>query len=312
MGFASGALGCNEILGLDAGKLRPAPEEEGCASATLPRWNPSVPRAYTPGSPDTVFDQSTNLWWVRRIREEPLTVAGAIARCDALTLDGYSDWRLPSRVELGSIVDYGKIDPAIDTTIFAPHGDGFWTSSDSNAFAGRQIYVEFTTGRVDAEGIPDEERFVRCVRSEPAGEEACSPRYEVLHGGEVVEDVVTNLEWQRAVDTSATRTFGESNALCQTLVLPNAGGGWRLPTVHELQSLVDEDANDVTIDARHFPDTPNQYFWSSTESREAGKAWVTDFYSGSAYGFDKTIRTSAGERFYARCVRTSQTPREEP
>jgi uncharacterized protein DUF1566 len=303
VGFLRCLLGCNEIIGLGPGKPWPG-SGPSCTDPAWSRWDPNQPRAYVPAA-DTVYDGSTGLTWERRPTEQPLTVTGAIERCDAITIGGYSDFRLPTRIELGSIVDYGKIDPAIDESVFDPPHGGFWTSSDSKAFLGRQILVELTRGRIDAEGMPEEEWFVRCVRWDPPDAAPCSPRYVFTSGGEAVQDTVTHLEWQSAVDTVKARTFHESMAYCDSLDLPHGGGGFRLPTVHELQSLVDENAEEVTIDRRYFADTPNQYFWTSTESLETGKAWVVDFFSGSVYAFDKDIRTSAGDRMFARCVRTS-------
>jgi titin len=45
-------------------------------------------------------------------------------------LCGFTDWRVPARDELRSIVDYGRVDPAIDTHYFPnTMSNSFWTSS---------------------------------------------------------------------------------------------------------------------------------------------------------------------------------------
>ena len=53
----------------------------------------------------------------------------ALAGSDRLC--GASDWRMPSDVELQSIVDYGRTNPAIDTSYFpnTPANNAFWSAS---------------------------------------------------------------------------------------------------------------------------------------------------------------------------------------
>lgn len=58
---------------------------------------------------------------------------------------------------------------------------------------------------------------------------------------------------------------------------------WRLPTVKELESIVDFGRSGPAIDAQFFPHTPDSYFWSSTPSAgDAGIAWYVSFNHGSA------------------------------
>jgi len=51
---------------------------------------------------------------------------------------------------------------------------------------------------------------------------------------------------------------------CSTLDLH--GMGWRLPTVKELQTLIDETAAMPAVDAVSFPNTSSEYYWSSSQS----------------------------------------------
>ena len=70
-----------------------------------------------------------------------------VADVNAAGLCGHSDWRLPRYPELLSIVDYGRVNPAIDPTWFpnTPASD-FWSAS---AYAGNSYYawyVHFSLG----------------------------------------------------------------------------------------------------------------------------------------------------------------------
>lgn len=82
-------------------------------------------------------------------------------------LCGASDWRMPTDVELQSIVHYGRASPAIDTTYFPNTltGSGFWAASPRADDSSRAWGIGFTNGAVSsylksAEGIA-----IRLVRS---------------------------------------------------------------------------------------------------------------------------------------------------
>lgn len=76
---------------------------------------------------------------------------------------------------------------------------------------------------------------------------------------------------------------------------------WRLPTVDELQSIVDYGiaSPGPTIDTTWFPNTRNTYFWSSnTLAGIASHTWGVNFATGNVYpdkrGFAQSIRLVRG------------------
>jgi murein tripeptide amidase MpaA len=68
--------------------------------------------------------------------------------------------------ELQSIVDYGRYDPAIDTTVFpGTNPDGYWSSSTYAYGTGSAWFVEFLYGFVYVgDNGKASTYYVRCVR----------------------------------------------------------------------------------------------------------------------------------------------------
>lgn len=67
---------------------------------------------------DTVMDRTTFLVWQRYDDGVLRTWKDAKDYCDTLTWAGQTDWRLPTRIELWSILDFAKHTPAINTIAF--------------------------------------------------------------------------------------------------------------------------------------------------------------------------------------------------
>jgi len=86
--------------------------------------------SYTDNGDGTVTDNVTGLMWQQAVPATTYTWAQAVAYCPTLTLAGHSDWRLPSRIELYSIVDAGQSNPSINGTYFpSTPPNWFWSSS---------------------------------------------------------------------------------------------------------------------------------------------------------------------------------------
>jgi hypothetical protein len=87
------------------------------------------------------------------------------------------------------------------------------------------------------------------------------PDNRFILSSEVVVDQKTGFEWQRVLELSV-HTWEEAKTYCLSLLL--VGGGWRLPTKAELESIADITVYDPAIDTAAFPDTPSEFFWSSS------------------------------------------------
>ncbi|MDD5011978.1 MAG: DUF1566 domain-containing protein, partial [Phycisphaerae bacterium] len=73
----------------------------------------------------------------------------AVTALNSAAYGGYSDWRLPNIKELQSIVDYGRVGPAIDTTYF-PNAQSYsyWSSTTLAGGTVYAWYVYFDDGYV--------------------------------------------------------------------------------------------------------------------------------------------------------------------
>lgn len=113
---------------------------------------------------DTVTDNVTGLVWQRVVPVTTYTWADAKSYCATLALAGPTEWRLPTLIELLSIVDSGRIVPSINITAF-PNvvPDAFWTSTPAAVSSNYAWFVVFDLG-YSVYNTTATARRVRCVR----------------------------------------------------------------------------------------------------------------------------------------------------
>ena len=118
----------------------------------------------------TVTDTDTGLMWQQET-DLRMPWDDAISYCKNLALAGYADWRMPNIEELLSIVDYERINPAIDVDAFPNTlSSDYWSSTTFAYLSGYAWYVNFGSGYGSSHGKSNA-YYVRAVRSVNAKEE---------------------------------------------------------------------------------------------------------------------------------------------
>jgi hypothetical protein len=215
--------------------------------------------SYTDNKNGTITDNITGLVWEKEMGEK-MTLQEAQAKLNLLNSGSIKDWRIPSIKELYSLAIYNgqvfgdqAIKPFIDTNYFKqPKGDitigereidaqtwsstnyqGLTMGKDSSRFG-----MNFVDGRIKAypllnpmNQLPNK-LFFRMVR----GNTEYGKNYFVDNKDGTVSDLATGLIWQKA-DARIGMNWEEALQYAQTLTL--AGKlDWRLPSIKELQSIV--------------------------------------------------------------------------
>jgi hypothetical protein len=249
------------------------------------------PQSYDTSVAGIAADLVTGLTWQRAFYEvaqqdaDGGAVDAAQAYCQGLELGDQSDWRVPSRIELVSLLDFTAA-PAENASVFPSTGDTFLSSSVHDATIGVGTVWQGTVPEGVLAGVvylvPFMGAFdnggplaVRCVRG---GQAPTGAHYTVADG--TVHDNWTGLTWIQSPSSSAMlpSTVG-SYCMSQTL----AGGGWRAPSANELETLWGDffapDA--VTPDTTTFADTSGALgsldFCPNDEDAGAPHTW---FYVG--------------------------------
>ncbi len=140
---------------------------------------------------------------------------------------------------------------------------------------------------------------------------ASAPPDQYILSPTTVIDRRTGLTWQRNPPATAVG-WAAANGTTGTTPTPGLcaatlGVGWRLPTVREIETLVDVTTGWPALDTTAFPGTQSAGYWTSScyagQSGGCGtgtpaQVWILNF----GLGQPTAVSTAATQEFY-RCVR---------
>lgn len=263
-----------------------------------------------------IIDTNTNLVWQDDNDTQGIVKNFFDAKlyCKNLTTSFSSNWRLPTRDELLTLVDYAQTSPAMHNAVgYISQTQKYWTSSLKYADNESAWFIDFTDGESTTSNNADSEYNVRCVLDSNTTNENfyLESNYIKPNGSEFVSDTnvskSTYLLWQD--DESAAEvqhTFENAIEYCENLTLSDENGvnysDWRLPNIKELSTIVDDSIGTSFTPAidSHFENTAglsNQEYWSSTSTKaDSTRAWSIGFEYGEHRTSSKTTLN------YTRCV----------
>lgn len=264
----------------------------------------------------TVVDELTGLIWTKDaslgyfplIWQEALDYIRDMNRRKAF---GYSDWRLPNRKELFSLVSHVNINPALPTdnpfvNIFSGY---YWTSTTCTRLPNQAWYVHFGGARV-FKGMKHGSYMVWPVRGGTGGvlrlartgQKRCfSEHGEVIqcsdtgqdgslqmgaawpelrfyaHGTTVI-DKLTDLMWTKNANLPSKGLNWQSALdVISSMNGEKAYGhrDWRLPNARELESLTDMGSHTPALPLDHPFEQVQECYWTGTTSvYDPRYAWV--------------------------------------
>lgn len=264
--------------------------------------------AYLDNGDSTITDLVTGLMWQKNPGAKK-SYHDAVVGASACTLGGYSDWRMPTIKELYSLISFKGEDPSgiqngiplseltpfIDTNYFVfNYGDTtageriidaqYWTvteyvttvmGSDHSIFG-----VNFADGRIKSYGPlmnnTDKTLFTQYVRSVPGyGRNNFHD-----NGDSTVTDQATGLIWAR-YDAGTTMNWEQALAWMQEQNSTHRYGysNWRLPTVKELESMVDYTRSPATTSSAAI----DPIFSCTPITNEAGQTDYACYWSSSTH-----------------------------
>lgn len=269
---------------------------------------------FTDNNDGSVTHKITGLTWKRCA--EGQTWAGSTCSGTAKTyswdqanaLSNSSGWRLPRIDELVTIVERDNYKPAINATIFPNTSPSFFWSASATYHADKAWSVFFHPG-FNFPNSKTHTTYVRMVRGgQPLGSSKLyTPTSDFTDNGDgTVTHKKTGLVWKRCAE-GQTWTGSTCSGIASSYTWSQANtlgvGGWRLPNLNELLTIVEWGKYASAINTEIFPNLSTNNdgfssFWStSAYVNLSDNIWGVNF----SHGHDGAGKKTA--TLYARLVR---------
>lgn len=240
-------------------------------------------------SGNEVIDSITGLVWYR-LPGEPQSHELATKYCEVLP----GDYRLPTRIELVSILDFRANSPIrIDTDAFPDvQASAYWTSTRYATDPDRYWSVDFCVSCMSEYLIRSDHTSTHvgalCVKSD--GDSFKTGPFEIAgEEDRFVRDTRTGLMWMKKLLEPADSWRSAIDA-CRKAP-DGAYGDFRLPNAKELATIVDDKQADGGAPAVHqlFEIEYDRQIWSSTPTSIEGRFFELNVTGGSLGHFPGSL-----------------------
>ena len=292
---------------------------------------------------NAVLDAYSGLYWPRDLEDFPFPLSWQeawemMAKLNQEEYLGCSDWRLPTRRELYSLINYGEKTPVLplDHPFENVQQTWYWTSTTSAMYPDCAWYIHLAGGRMFW-GRKDQFAMIWPVRGSSqivsaTGQDECfdhkgtlldsnqdllycaqptgvgwpNPRLMDVRQG--ILDRLTGLVWHHGTETGTEKTNWQQALSTVANLREQTGIAWHLPSINELESLVDASNHTPALPEEHTFNDVREVYWSSTTSTyEPDWAYGLYMFKG-AVGVGKK---SQAEFYIWPIVRAKDTAREK-
>ncbi|MEZ4551598.1 MAG: DUF1566 domain-containing protein [Desulfobacterales bacterium] len=231
-------------------------------------------------SGETVIDTLTHLMWPRNagLFEFPLSLDEAFTAVEQMNRDrmfGFSDWRMPKRHELFSLVEpcpgqscpacRSSIHPCVSRLLPDRHPLRPVSPPDMVCSSGWRLFKGMKAGSYMVWPV----RRLNAVQSDADDGSGVNHGSRFFKDGQTVLDRKNGLMWTQNADLAAGPVaWMDAFTFTEAMNRDRNWGydDWRLPNIRELESITDMDRHSPAIAGADLFDNLQPFYWSSTTS----------------------------------------------